>query len=273
MLTAAARALHREEPRPWILDDHLALRLAGDEAISLIGTLRNELPERALHAFSRWACVRARVPEDMVERAAADGIRQYVILGAGLDSFAYRRGDLLDRITVFEVDHAASQEWKRERLAALQIGIPANLVYVPVDFEHQTLRETLESAGLDLDAPAIFSWLGVTMYLTLEAIRTTLAFVAGRPAGTRIALTYNLPQSALSDLGLAIEPTLRKITAEMGEPMISLFTPAEIDQLAREIGFDDVEHIGPDEARQLYFPGRSDVKFGGAQRLIVATVV
>src|SRR4051812_35777416 len=105
MLTAAARALHRYDEPPWILDDDLALQLGGDEAATLIETLREELPERALRAFTRWVCVRARLPEDLVERAAAEGVGQYVILGAGLDSFAYRRGDLLDRVRVFEVDH------------------------------------------------------------------------------------------------------------------------------------------------------------------------
>ena len=109
MLTAVARALRREEPRPWVIDDYLALGLAGREGAALRERLRAELPHPFLVAFSRWMCVRARFPEDTVEQAAADGVRQYVILGAGLDSFAYRRHDLLDRLRVFEVDHPASQ--------------------------------------------------------------------------------------------------------------------------------------------------------------------
>jgi methyltransferase (TIGR00027 family) len=163
---AVGRALHREEPTPTILDDYLALPLAGEEGPALIERLRAELPAQMLVALSRWACSRARLPEDIVERAVAEGIRQYVILGAGLDSFAYRRADLLDRLRVFEVDHPASQAWKQARLAELGIHHPTNLVFAPVDFETQTLRQGLEAAGFDFGAPAVFSWIGVTMYLT-----------------------------------------------------------------------------------------------------------
>src|SRR5687767_8803463 len=146
VLTAAARALHREEPPPWVLDDQLALALSGEDGRLLAEQLRTELSPQALLGFARWCCVRARLPEDTVERALADGVRQYVILGAGLDSFAYRRGDLLDRLRVFEVDHPASQDWKRQRLDALGLARPPNLVFAPVDFERQTLRAGLEAA-------------------------------------------------------------------------------------------------------------------------------
>ena len=147
--SAAARALHREEPPPWVLDDHLALGLAGDQGVSITRSMRDELSTENLLTFSRWMCVRARLAEDVVERAVAAGIRQYAILGAGLDSFAYRRPDLLGRLRVFEVDHPASQAWKRERLAELGVGLPANLVFAPVDFETQTLRDGLLAAGFD----------------------------------------------------------------------------------------------------------------------------
>jgi hypothetical protein len=144
--SAAARALHREEPPPWVLDDHLALGLAGDEGVSITRSMRDELSAENLVTFSRWMCVRARLAEDVVERAVAAGIRQYAILGAGLDSFAYRRPDLLGRLRVFEVDHPASQAWKRERLAELGVDLPANLVFAAVDFETQTLSDGLVAA-------------------------------------------------------------------------------------------------------------------------------
>ena len=179
VLTAVARALHREEPRPWVIDDYLALGLAGREGAALRERLRAELPHPFLVAFSRWMCVRARFPEDIVEQAAADAVRQYVILGVGLDSFAYRRHDLLDRLRVFEVDHPASQRWKRRRLAELGVDSPTGLVFTPVDFERQTLREGLAEAGFDFQQLAVFSWVGVTMYLTLDAINATLAMMAG----------------------------------------------------------------------------------------------
>jgi methyltransferase (TIGR00027 family) len=119
VLTAVARAVHREESQPWVMDDYLALGLAGREGLVLRERLRAELPRSHLLAFSRWVCVRARFAEDIVERAVASGVRQYVILDAGLDSFACRRGDLLDRLRVFEVDHPATQLWKRRQLAEL----------------------------------------------------------------------------------------------------------------------------------------------------------
>jgi len=269
---AAARALHREEPPPWVLDDHLALALAGDEGVSLMRGLRDELSEENLLTFSRWMCVRARLAEDVVERALADGIHQYAILGAGLDSFAYRRPELLARLRVFEVDHPASQAWKRERLAELGVDLPANLVFAAVDFETQTLREGLLAAGFEFEAGAVFSWIGVTMYLTLAAIEATLETVAACRPGSRIVLTYNLPPSALEGQGRAIGSRMSRMVGELGEPWISFFTPAEAEALLRRCGYGEVDHFGPAEAIRTYFAGRPDVRLGMPQRLLVATV-
>jgi methyltransferase (TIGR00027 family) len=269
--TAAARALHREEPPPWVLDDHLALGLAGEEGVSIIRRLRDELSADDLLTFSRWMCVRARLAEDVVERAVTAGTRQYAILGAGLDSFACRRPDLLARLRVFEVDHPASQAWKRERLAELGVRVPANLVFAPIDFETQTLRAGLLAAGFDFAANAVFSWIGVTMYLTLAAIEATLETVAACPPDSRIVLTYNPPPSALKDQGLAIHNRMSRLADEMGEPWISLFTPAEAEALLRSYGFGKVDHFGPTEAIRTYFAVRRDVRLGMPQRLLVAT--
>jgi methyltransferase (TIGR00027 family) len=270
--TAAARALHREEPPPWVLDDHLALQLAGDEGVSITRRLRDELTAEDLLTFSRWMCVRARLAEDVVERAVAAGTRQYAILGAGLDSFAYRRPDLLVRLRVFEVDHPASQAWKRERLAELGVSLPANLVFAPVDFETETLRAGLLAAGFDFAAGAVFSWIGVTMYLTLTAIEATLETVAACPPGSRIVLTYNLPPSVLQDQGRAIGSRMSRMAGEMGEPWISFFTPVEAEALVLRCGFGEVDHFGPAEAIRTYFASRPDVRLGMPQRLLVATV-
>jgi methyltransferase (TIGR00027 family) len=264
--------MHREEPPPWVLDDHLALGLAGDEGASMTRRLRDELTAENLLTFSRWMCVRARLAEDVVERAVDAGTRQYAVLGAGLDSFAYRRPDLLARLRVFEVDHPASQAWKRERLAELGVGLPANLVFASVDFERQTLREGLLAAGFDFAAGAVFSWIGVTMYLTLAAIEATLETVAACPPDSRIVLTYNPPPSALQDQERAIGSRMSRLVGEMGEPWISLFTPAEAEALLRRCGFGEVDHFGPTEAIRTYFTGRPDVRLGMPQRLLVATV-
>lgn len=270
MLTAVARALHRAEPTANVLDDHLALPLAGEQGTAILARLRSEVPPDLLVAFSRWVCVRARLPEDIVERAVADGIRQYVILGAGLDSFAYRRPDLLDRLRVFEVDHPASQAWKQARLGELGVAVPANLVFAPVDFETQTLRNGLEHAGFDFGALAVFSWIGVTMYLTLGAIEATLATVAACPAGTQIVMTYNVPASSLSGGALRNRNILARLAEDMGEPFVSLFEPVEAEELLRRMGFDGIVQFGPEDVVRTYFAGREDVQIHGAQRLIVA---
>jgi methyltransferase (TIGR00027 family) len=271
-LTAVARALHREEPPPWVLDDFLALDLAGEHGPALRARLSRELARDDLLAFSRWVCVRARLPEDIVEDAITAGVRQYAILGAGLDSFAYRRADLLDRLRVYEVDHPETQQWKRGRLSTLDVPLPDSLVFAPLDFERQTLAQGLEAAGFDFGEPAVFSWIGVTMYLTGEAVTATLDTVRRCPPGTRVVLTYNLPKHALRGMGATTDAAVAGIAAEMGEPLVSLFLPHEIEQLVRDHGFDDIVHFGPEEARSTYFAGRSDVQFGGAQRLLVATV-
>ena len=271
-MTAAARAFHREEPQPWVIDDYLALDLAGPEGLALLDRLRTEVPRPYLLAFSRWVCVRARFPEDLVEQSVAGGVAQYVILGAGLDSFAYRRRDLMDRLRVFEVDHPATQAWKRQRLAELGMELPAGLVFAPIDFERQTLREGLEQAGFDFAELAVFSWMGVTMYLTLDAINATLATLAQCRAGTRVVLTYNQPPAALTSSDAKITGTMAGIAAQLGEPFISRFLRAEIAELLHYHGFGEITDFGPDEARVAYFGGHPDAEIAGAQRVIAATV-
>ena len=272
VVTAVARALYRDEPGPVILDDDLALGLAGEDGLALAKRLRTELPRAHVLAFCRWMCIRARFAEDLVERAISRGVGQYVILGAGLDSFAYRRGDLTDRIRVFEVDHPASQSWKQRRLRDLGIEIPDNLVFAPVDFERQTLREGLVSAGFSFARTAVFSWIGVTMYLTLEAIEATLRTISQCMPGSQVALTYNQPHRVLDDSALRVTSTFEAIATELGEPFVSLFVPVEIEGLLRSHGFDDIVHFGPQEGRAAWFSGAADVAIAGAQRLIAATV-
>jgi methyltransferase (TIGR00027 family) len=273
VLTAVARDLYRQEPPPLIFDDALAMGLAGDEGPPLSQRLRHDLPPSHLLAFCRWVCIRSRFAEDLVEQAVARGVEQYVILGAGLDSFAYRRGDLLDRLRVFEVDHPASQSWKQDRLSQLGVKVPDRLVFASVDFEHQTLAHGLEGAGFEFGRPAVFTWIGVTMYLTLDAITATLATMARCLPGTRVALTYNQPHHALDSFAAAVTRTFAGMATDMGEPFVTLFLPAEIEELLRRQRFGDVVHFGSQEARALYYDGRADVAIAGAQRIVVGTVI
>jgi methyltransferase (TIGR00027 family) len=272
VVTAVARALYREEPGPVIFDDDLALELTGEQGLALAGRLRTELPWPHVLAFCRWMCIRSRFTEDIVERAASRGVGQYVILGAGLDSFAYRRSDLMGRLRVFEVDHPASQSWKQHRLRDLGVEIPDNLVFAAADFERQTLREGLVGAGFDFGRTAVFSWIGVTMYLTVDAIDATLGTISECTAGSQVVLTYNQPHHVLDHSALQVTSTFEAIAKELGEPFVSLFTPGQIEGLLRSHGFDDIVHFGPDEARAAWFGGAPNVAIAGAQRLVAATV-
>jgi methyltransferase (TIGR00027 family) len=273
VLTAVARALCSQPSGPGIFADDLAIRLAGEEGRRLGERLRREIPRRHLGAFVRWVCIRSRFTEDLVERAVARGVGQCVILGAGLDSFAYRRVDLVHRICVFEVDHPASQAWKRGRLAELGVKVPDDLIYASVDFEHQSLRERLGSAGFDFQRPALVSWIGVTMYLTLDAINSTLATVAECAPATQIVLTYNQPRHSLDHFARQVTGAVASIAAEMGEPFVRLFLPDEIEGVPQTHAFADIAQFGPQEARASYYNGNADVEIAGAQRLVVATVM
>jgi methyltransferase (TIGR00027 family) len=271
-MTAVARALLREEPPPWVLDDAFAAPLAGNDGHDMRTRLLKAMPRENLLAFSRWVCVRTRWPEDIVQEAMESGVRQYVVLGAGLDSFAYRRRDLLARLRVFEVDHPEVQAWKRKRLRRMTIHVPEQLTFAPVDFEHQTLAQALHDARFNPAVPAGCSWIGVTMYLTLDAINATLSAISRCAPGTRVVLTYNQPKDALEGLAASVDEVLAAIAADVGEPFVSLFRPAEIEQLLRDHGFGDIVHFGPEDAIRTYFPARTDVQFPGAQLLVAGTV-
>jgi methyltransferase (TIGR00027 family) len=175
-------------------------------------------------------------------------------------------------VRVFEVDHSASQSWKQDRLLDLGIEVPHNLVFAPVDFERETLREGLTGAGFDFGRAAVFSWVGVTMYLTLDAIEATLATISECRPGSRVALTYNQPHHMLDEVSRQVTRTFQAIATELGEPFVSFFVPGEIEALVRNHGFDHIAHFGPEEARSAWFGGATDVAIAGAQRLLAATV-
>ena len=207
----------------------------------------------------------------MVQEAGR-GVNQYVILGAGLDTFAYRRAGLSLNIRVFEVDHPATQSWKQRRLADRGVPIPDRLVFAPVDFERQALGTALEQAGFTFQEPAVFSWLGVTMYLTLDAIDLTLSTIAEGVDETRVVLTYNQPDQVLDDDAVRVTSAMRPIAAGFGEPFVTFFTREEIDAKLREHGFDEIEHVGREEARARYFREHQGVEIAGALALASAVV-
>ena len=180
--------------------------------------------------------LRLRYAEERLDDAIAEGVGQYVILGAGFDTFALRRPDVADRVRVFELDHPATQRAKRERLRRLGLAPPPNLAFVPVDFEVDALDAALASAGFDATRPAFFSWLGVTYYLTLEAIRETLdRIAAGAGPGSFLLLDYKLPTSELPP-ARAVADQLDRFVARLGEPMVSTFTELALQDELRRVG-------------------------------------
>lgn len=197
---------------------------------------------------------RSRYAEDNLQRAVAEGVRQYVLLGAGLDTFAYRNNHA--GLRAFEVDHPATQAWKRELLARSQIAIPASLRFVPVDFEVQSLPEQLLTQGFDSNAPAYFAWLGVVPYLTLSAFRSTLAYIAERPPGSGVTFDYGQPRAVIPRLERIAHDALAARVGQIGEPFQLFFTPHDI---AGELSsFRGIEDLGSTEMTARYFAGRSD---------------
>jgi methyltransferase (TIGR00027 family) len=234
--------------------------------------LRAELSDTQLLSFSRWTSLRARFVEDAVEQALAAGIRQYAILGAGLDSFAYRRRELVTRVRVFEVDQPDSQEWKRTRLDELQVEIPPSLVFVSLDFERETLDDALRRVGFDETQPAFFSWIGVTMYLGFEAVEQTLRSVASLARGTRIVLTYDVPASALRGMQREVRDAISRVVSQLGEPFVTAFEPPEIEALLLRVGFQDIAHYSPTDLVAQYLDREDELRIGGPQRLLSASV-
>jgi methyltransferase (TIGR00027 family) len=251
------RALHvMVDSPPHVLEDEIGLRLAAPEEG---WRLRPDMDPRATSYFRASILARARFIEDLVIEQAARGTIQYVILGAGLDTFAERRQETASHLVVFEVDKAGPQQWKRERLIELGYGIPEWLKLVPVDFEvHGAWKEELVAAGFDAAKPAIVASTGVSMYLTKEAVSASLSEGAALAPGSTFAMSFLLPLE-LSDP--EVRPGLlraEKGARERGTPFLSFFAPAEILTLARDAGFKEVQHVSAAMLTQRYFAKRTD---------------
>jgi len=252
---AVRRAAHQLLDQPRVLDDPLALRIIGTAAAE---ELRSNPKEH--HSFSRafraFMAARSRYAEDELARAVAHGATQYVVLGAGLDTFAYRNPH--PNLRVFEVDHPATQAWKRECLQAAAIAIPASLTFVPIDFEQQTLADGLVRAGLNPNAAAFFSWLGVTPYLTREACMTTLSFIAKMPPGSGVVFDFAVDHKLLN-LGqrMALAALSRRVAAA-GEPFQLFFDPEHLQEDLKNLGFHRAQLLQGKELNERYFKDRND---------------
>jgi methyltransferase (TIGR00027 family) len=251
---ALRRAAHQIHDSPVVFDDPIAVALLGTTyAEELRRTpVRTDRPfSIALRAF---LVARSRYAEDNLRKAVEGGVEQYVLLGAGLDTFAYRNS--YAQLRVFEVDHPATQQWKRELLQRNRIAIPESVTYAPVDFERQSLSTQLGDAGFNHRAPAFFAWLGVVPYLTLEAFRGTLSFISAQPPGTGLTLDYGQPRAVLPLLERLEHDSLASRVEKAGEPFRLFFTPAEI--AAEFSRFHSLEDLSGPEINARYFTGRTD---------------
>jgi methyltransferase (TIGR00027 family) len=268
---ATHRAVHQLVDVPRIFDDPLALRIICENAQKRTWVDLCQLQKK--HSLRAFIALRSRYAEDELARAVERGVRQYVVLGAGLDTFAYRNPYPSSRLRVFEVDHPATQAWKRVRLGEAQIAIPESLTFAPVDFEQQTLLEGLKRAGFREDEPAFFSMLGVVLYLTKSAVMETFRFVAALPKGTEIVFDYGIPFSMLSRWQRSAREALAKQVAAMGEPWITYFDPATLAHDLRGLGFNHIEDLDPRGANNLYFKNRADgLSISGSSRIMKARV-
>jgi len=266
---ALRRAAHQlYDARPLVLDDPIAVPILGSEYLPEVHRTATKLHKPFSVALRAFLVARSRYAEDSLANAVRNGVTQYVLLGAGLDTFAHRNP--YPHLRVFEVDHPATQQWKRELLETSTFPTLANLTYVPVDFERELIPEQLRSVGFNPQLPTFFAWLGVVPYLTLEAFRATIRFIAAQPSGSGVVLDYSQPRSALPFLEKLAHDSLAARVQLAGEPFQLFFTPQEI--AAELTFFQKLEDLGSSEINERYFTNRTDnlKAMGSAGRLLSA---
>jgi len=272
--TARAAAFHRAAHQVLehgrIFTDPLAVRILGESAETIAREAEARPSGRRMRIF---IAARTRFAEDALASAVDRGVRQLVVLGAGLDTYAYR-GAMRERLRVFEVDHPATQAWKRERLAEAGIPLPGCLTFAPIDFERETLAAGLEAAGFDLAQPTFFTWLGVVPYLTEAATWSTLGFIASLPNGAHVVFDYSDPPESFPAEMRARHDRRAAHVAELGEPWINYLEPEELRAKLTGLGFWGVEDLGPPQIASRFFPNSvTAVPERGGHILRAATVM
>lgn len=268
---ALRRAAHQLIDRPLVHEDPIALRIIGAEQAAALRADPAQFERGPIAPVLRaFLAVRSRIAEDALAAAVADGVSQYAVLGAGLDTFAYRNP--FPHLEVFEIDHPATQAWKRERLAEGGLVVPANVSFAAIDFEAQRLPDVLRAAGLDASRPTFFSWLGVTPYLetttTLETLESIALFA---PGGGGVVFDYTVPPESLPLLHRAAFALVAKRVRDAGEPFRGFFEPERIATSLRAMGFTSVTDLGGDEINARWLADRRDgLRVGSAGRIIVA---
>ncbi len=268
------RAAHQILDEPRIFEDPIALRIVGAQSAADISSASDKYNTTLATYLRAFLVARSRYAEDDLFAAIKRGVRQYVILGAGLDTFAYRNPYPAGTLRVFEVDHPSTQAWKRERLDAEQISVPESLCFAPVDFEWEALDSQLLKAGFRTDEPSFFSWLGVTMYLPADTVMATMKSIALSAArGSEIVFDYALSPSRLGPGDSSSYQALTAAVAALGEPWRSAFDPDLLSADLRAIGLTPAQDLGHDEINARYFKGRSDaLRVSGRSHLMKVIV-
>jgi methyltransferase (TIGR00027 family) len=270
---AMRRAAHQLWDEPVIFRDPLAWAILSEEARERIHTGIEEENQNAwARGLRAFVAMRSRFAEDEIAQSVTDGVRQVVVLGAGLDTFAYRHEH--PELEVFEVDHPATQGWKRERLREGGIPIPASVRFAPVDFEQDTLAHGLAAAGFCADEPAFFSWLGVVPYLTRDAAFATLAFIGGLPKKSGVVFDYAIPREQLGEREQMAFDLLAERVARAGEPFRLFLDPAALESDLRALGFSAIENLDGAAIRERWFgqPAQEQRLHGRSGRLLCARV-
>lgn len=263
------RALHVQiDPKPHILSDEIGSKLINEK------DWRNRQDMNPDFSKSMRASVvgRARFIEDLLEVQVQKGIKQYVILGAGLDTFAQRRSEIASCLHIFEVDQPGPQTWKKRRLAEIGFNIPEWLHFVPVDFESgESWWDHLLEAGFDPKQPSVIVSTGVSMYLTRETNMATFQQIAKLAPGSTFATTFMLTLDLLEPKEASILEFVMKRASESGTPFVSLFSPSEISSMAVEAGFKKTKYVSGEDLYQRYFANRSDgLRAGHAEAFLVS---
>lgn len=256
--TAILRALHQSvDDDPKILADPIAPAMV-DICSDTYLRMFDERDQPSVKGPRSVIVMRSRYAEDCLAESVRGGTSQYLILGAGFDTFAYRQPLWARNLQIYEVDHPSTQQWKEERLAAAGIRAPANLIFTPVDFEAMSLLDGLLRYGFDLAKQTFCSWLGVIMYLNQDAISKTLEFMVGLPTGSEMVFDYFVPIEALSEEDASLSRTEAERFGRMGEMVMSRFTPVELERMLLARKFSKVVHFSVDDGVERYFKGRRD---------------
>ena len=266
-----SRAAHQLFDEPRVFDDPIALAILGREAEQRIRAERERYRHGTAMYLRAFLVARSRIAEEALAAAVSCGVAQYVVLGAGLDTFAWRNP--YSALRVFEVDHPATQGWKQRQLAGAGMSVPGSLTFVPVDFETQRLAARLRESGFRDDLPAFVSWLGVSMYLRRETVTDTLRYIASLSRGSGVVFDY---AKSLASLSLARRLVVRAVMmrlAAIGEPWRTLFNSHELYALLRTLGYTRIEDIPPEAINARFFTQRSDMLRVGATGAVMLAFV